>query len=65
MNTLLREFYNASANEQDPAKKILFTVFSDLIARVGFGEFWNSCDKNIQNEILQTNLQKIRALTQS
>lgn len=65
MNTLLREFYNASSNEQDPAKKILFTVFSDLIARVGFREFWNSCNENNKNEILQTNLERIRALAQS
>ncbi len=65
MNTLLKEFYNASTNEQDQAKKILFTVFFDLIARVGFVEFWNSCDENSKNEILQKNLEKIRALAQS
>ncbi len=58
--TLLEEFYNASPSEPDPAKKMLFTVFSDLIARVGFGDWWHSCDKNVQKEILQTNLDKIR-----
>ena len=65
MNTLLKEFYNANTSEQDPAKKILFTVFYDLIARVNFEKFWDSCDEKIKNEILQTNLDKIRALRQS
>lgn len=57
---ILEEFHNANLDEPDPAKKILFTVFFDLIARVGFRSFWQSCTTDVKIEILNTNLEKIR-----
>ena len=59
--SLLREFNNASPSEKDPAKLILFTVFADLKGRVGFPCFWN-CEDKIREEILKTNLEKIREI---
>ncbi len=60
--SILREFRNASPSEKDPAKLILFTVFADLNARHGFGDFWSGINNDIKEEILKTNLEKIREI---
>ena len=61
--SLLDEWYKGhEALPQDPAKKILFEVLSDLFDRAGFDNVWSGIDEDIQEEILQTNLNIIQKI---
>jgi hypothetical protein len=58
---LLNEFLDShSTPPQDLAKRILFAIFDDLTDRRGIRHEWDNCDKEIQNEILEENLARIK-----
>jgi hypothetical protein len=66
MDLLLVEFRNSFGDSpgrpkvSDPAKRILFAVFRNLICRAEFAEAWDAADELEQEEILETNLRFIR-----
>ena len=57
---LLDEYYECRQNPPDDvAKRILFDVIDDITGRGGFD--WDEiCDPETKEEILETNLEKIR-----
>jgi hypothetical protein len=66
MPPLLTEYYDRREKPPtDPAKKILFAVMDDLLDRRGFDNAWDGCDRDIQEEILTTNLENIKRVMAS
>ncbi len=60
--SLLDEYYKHHKNPPDDvAKRILFDVIDDLTSRKGVDSAWDECDDEIKEEILETNLEKIRS----
>lgn len=58
---LLDEFYESRSDEsREVAKKILFSVFGNILGRSGFDHAWDACDADVQEEILSDNLEKIQ-----
>ena len=59
--SLLEEFLNHRQEKPtEPAKKILFAVLNDLFGRGGLDGAWDAIDEETQEEILATNLEKVR-----
>ncbi len=60
--SLLDEWYDRDEKKpEDPAKKILFAVLDDLLDRSGFDDGWGMADSETKEEILATNLEKVRS----
>ena len=46
----------------DPAKKILFGMFKDILSRGGFDDVFDNLEEELQEEILQSNLDIINKI---
>ncbi len=60
--TLVQEFVRRRLEAPtDPDKKVLFAVLGNLFGRSGFDGEWDGIDQETREEILETNLEIVRA----
>lgn len=59
--SIIDEYYNRRKKPPvDPAKKILFKIFGDILDRRGFVHNWDGIDEDVKIEILETNLKNVK-----